>query len=119
MQRDGNAVGRDVDPLDQQPQDARLLGRVEFVPDPLERAEDVDDLAFGDAPRYKIINSRMACGRSLQPKGHATASKGPSCAPVAGRVVRNKQIRRHEQKDKGRDARSGPVGSPKEIGIAE
>jgi hypothetical protein len=33
MQRDGDAVGRDVNPLNQQPQDARLLGRVELVPD--------------------------------------------------------------------------------------
>jgi hypothetical protein len=46
MQRDGNAVGRHVDPLDQQPQDARLLGRVELVPDRLERAQRVDHLAL-------------------------------------------------------------------------
>jgi hypothetical protein len=39
MQRDGDTVGRDVDPLDQQPQYARLLGRVEFVPHRLESAE--------------------------------------------------------------------------------
>jgi hypothetical protein len=38
MQRDGDAVGCDVDPLDQQPQDPRLLGRVQLVPDRLQRA---------------------------------------------------------------------------------
>ena len=48
MQRDGDAVGRDVDALDQQPQDARLLGRVELVPYRLERAERLDDLALPD-----------------------------------------------------------------------
>ena len=46
MQRDGDAVGRDLDPLDQQSQDARLLGRVELVPDRLERAEGFDDIAL-------------------------------------------------------------------------
>ena len=39
VQRDGDAVGRNVDPLDQQPQDSRLLGRVELIPDRLEGAE--------------------------------------------------------------------------------
>jgi hypothetical protein len=46
MQRDGDAVGRDVDALDQEPQDARLLGRVEFVPNWLERPEGFDDIAL-------------------------------------------------------------------------
>jgi hypothetical protein len=46
MQRDGNVVGRDVDPLDQQPEDASLLGRVELVPDRLERPEGFDDIAL-------------------------------------------------------------------------
>ena len=46
MQRDGDAVGRDVDPLDQQPQDACLLGRVELVPDRLQRSEGFDDIAL-------------------------------------------------------------------------
>jgi hypothetical protein len=41
MQRDRDTVGRDVDPLDQQPQDPRLLGRVELVPDRLESADGV------------------------------------------------------------------------------
>ena len=42
MQRDGDAVGRDVDPLDEQPEDPRLLGRVELVPNRLERARGVE-----------------------------------------------------------------------------
>jgi hypothetical protein len=46
MQGDEETVGRDVDPLDQEPQDTRLLGRVEFVPNRLERAERVDHLAL-------------------------------------------------------------------------
>jgi hypothetical protein len=48
MQGDGDAVRRDVDPLDQQPYDARLLGRVELVPDRLERAEGFENVAWGD-----------------------------------------------------------------------
>jgi hypothetical protein len=43
MQRDGDAVGRDVDPFDQQPEDARLFDRVELVPDRLESAQRLDD----------------------------------------------------------------------------
>jgi DNA replication protein DnaC len=31
MQRHGDAVGRDIDPLDQEPQDARLLGYLPFA----------------------------------------------------------------------------------------
>jgi hypothetical protein len=46
MQRDGDPVGRDVDPLDQEPQDACLLGRVQLVPYRLERAEGFDDVAL-------------------------------------------------------------------------
>jgi hypothetical protein len=46
MQRDGDTVGRDVDPLDQEPQDARLLGRVQLVPHRLEGAEGLDDIAL-------------------------------------------------------------------------
>jgi hypothetical protein len=46
MQRDGGGVGPDVDPLGQQPEDARLLGWVKLVPDRLERAESLDYLAF-------------------------------------------------------------------------
>jgi hypothetical protein len=36
MQRDGDTVGRQVDPLDQQPQNASLLGRGELIPDRIE-----------------------------------------------------------------------------------
>jgi hypothetical protein len=39
MQRHGDAVGSDVAPLDQQPQDARLLGWVGLVPDRLKSAD--------------------------------------------------------------------------------
>ena len=46
MERDGDTVRRDVDPLDQQRQDARLLGRVELVPDWFERPEGFDDIAL-------------------------------------------------------------------------
>ena len=46
MQRDRDAVGSDIDPLDQQPQDARLLGWVKLVPDRLESAEGLDDFAL-------------------------------------------------------------------------
>jgi len=75
MQRDGDAVGRDVDPLNQEPHDARLLGRVELVPDRLERPEGFDDIALlelgvlrgavlpahrGDGPRHQL-------GRRQQP----------------------------------------------------
>ena len=48
MQRDGDAVGRHVDPPDQQPHDAGLLGRVELVPDRLERAERLDHVVSRD-----------------------------------------------------------------------
>ena len=48
MQRDGDAVGRHLDPLDQQPQDARLLGRVELIPDRIESAERLDHFALVD-----------------------------------------------------------------------
>ena len=43
MQRDGDAVRPHVYTLDQQPEDPRLLGRVELVPDWL---EDLDDFLF-------------------------------------------------------------------------
>ena len=46
MQRDGDAVRRDIDPLDQQPHDACLLGRIELVPYRLERSERFDDIAL-------------------------------------------------------------------------
>lgn len=38
MQRDGDAVPRDVAPLDQEPEELSLLGRVEFAPDRLKSA---------------------------------------------------------------------------------
>jgi hypothetical protein len=46
MKRDGDAVGRDVDPLDQQPQDPRLRGLTELVRHRLERPEGFDDIAL-------------------------------------------------------------------------
>ena len=75
MQRDGDAVGRDVDPLDQEPQDARLLGRVELVPDRLERAERLDDLALLELgvlsravlPAHRGDGPRDQLGRREQP----------------------------------------------------
>jgi hypothetical protein len=44
MEHDGDAVGRDVDALNEQPEDPRLLGRVKLIPcaDRLERAEGFD-----------------------------------------------------------------------------
>jgi hypothetical protein len=53
MQRHGDAVGRHVDPLDQQPWDACLLGRVELVPYRLERPEGFDHLA--------LLKGRILC----------------------------------------------------------
>jgi hypothetical protein len=53
VQRHGDAVGRHIDPLDQEPEDARLLGRVELFRDRLERAQRLDDLAF---LRHKVIS---------------------------------------------------------------
>jgi hypothetical protein len=46
MQGHGDPIRRDVDPLDQQPEDLRLLGRVELVPNRLERAQRLDHLTF-------------------------------------------------------------------------
>ena len=46
MQRDRDAVGRDLDALDQQPEDACLLGWVELVLDRLERPEGFDEIDF-------------------------------------------------------------------------
>jgi hypothetical protein len=48
LQRDGDAVGRNVDPLDQQPRAPRLLGWEELVPHRLER-EGLDDLRSSTA----------------------------------------------------------------------
>jgi len=46
MQRDGDTVGCDVDALNQQPEDPRLLGRVELLPHRLERTVTFDDVAL-------------------------------------------------------------------------
>ena len=58
MQRDGDAVGRYVDALDQQPEDASLLGRVELVPDWLEGTEGVDVATFSaeNAPKSRLLS---------------------------------------------------------------
>jgi hypothetical protein len=48
MQRDGDAVLRHVDTLDQEPQDARLLGWVEFVSHRFDGAECLDHFALVD-----------------------------------------------------------------------
>jgi hypothetical protein len=60
------AVGRDVDPLDQKPQDARLLGRVELVPDRLESAEGLDHLALLDG--CFLCRSPVALHRGDRPR---------------------------------------------------
>jgi hypothetical protein len=59
MQRDGDTVGRDVDPLDQEAQDACLLGRVELVAYRLERAESLNDLG---------LLERCVLGRAVLPR---------------------------------------------------
>ena len=51
MQRDGDAVGRHVDPLDQQPEDSCLLRRVELVPDGLERTDRASPRRTGQLSR--------------------------------------------------------------------
>jgi hypothetical protein len=51
-------VRRQIHPLDQQPHDARLLGREQFIPQRRERGDRLDDLALwplfsgwgGDSP---------------------------------------------------------------------
>ena len=68
MQRHGNPVWRDVDPLDQQPENANLLGWVQLVPHRLKRAQRVNHLGLlkhgvlrrilpahrGDGPRDRL-----------------------------------------------------------------
>jgi hypothetical protein len=61
MQRDRDAIRRDVDPLDEQPEDPRLLGRVDLVPHWLERGDHLDELAyFDDSGRrwYRPLGAR-------------------------------------------------------------
>jgi hypothetical protein len=90
MQRDGDTVGRHVDPLDQQPQDARLLDRVELVPDWLESAENIDHLAFlelgilGRAilPEHRGDGPRDQLGRREQPP-HLPEHEAPSTSRAA------------------------------------
>jgi hypothetical protein len=79
MQRDGDAVGRDVDPLDQQPQYPRLLGRVQLVPDRLERAEAFDDIALlelvSSVARFLLVH------RDDRPRGQLGRREQPSDLP--------------------------------------
>jgi hypothetical protein len=46
MQREGDAVGGDVNAVDQQAEDARLLGRIQLVPHRLKRAKRLDGLSW-------------------------------------------------------------------------
>jgi hypothetical protein len=74
-QRQGDTVGRDIDPLDQEPQDARLLGRVQLVPDRLKRPEGFDDIALLELgvlscavlPAHRGDGPRDQLGRREQP----------------------------------------------------
>jgi hypothetical protein len=86
MQRDGHAVGRDVDALDQQPQDARLFGRVLLIPYRLQRPEGFDDVApleFGVLSRAVLpahrgkAPSRCTEWPSVVHAGLARAFDGP------------------------------------------
>ena len=70
VQRDGDAVGSDIDPLDQQPQDARLLSGVKLVADRLESAE-VEQILTPALARQSMavpatlayVGPLLACGR--------------------------------------------------------
>jgi hypothetical protein len=89
MQRDGDAVGRDVDPLDQEPEDAGLLGRVELVPYGFECPEGFDDIAlleFGVSPA--LFSRRTAVIVRATSSGEASnrrtcPSTSPSTSPAA------------------------------------
>jgi hypothetical protein len=102
MKRYGDAVGGDVDPLDQEPQDACLLGRVELVPNRLERAEGFDHLALfqhgmirptilpahrGDRPRDQLRRreepSNLPEHQSLHLAGRYRAHWAGVVAPAA------------------------------------
>ena len=50
-QPDVDAVRADIDALDQQLDDARLLGREQFVPERIEPLQRLADLGFGRARR--------------------------------------------------------------------
>ena len=43
-----HAIGREVDPLDQQPDDPRLLGREQLIPHRREVGDGLDDVALRD-----------------------------------------------------------------------
>lgn len=70
MQSHGDAVGRDVDPLYQQPEDSRLLGRVELGPHRL-RGADVEQILTPAFARQSMVvpaklapvGQLLACGR--------------------------------------------------------
>ena len=58
---EGNAVGAHVDALDQQLDDARLLGREQFVPERIELDERVAHLGFADvAVVFAALPSRSS-----------------------------------------------------------
>jgi hypothetical protein len=79
MQSHGDAVGRDFDPLYQQPEDARLLGRVELDPHRLERPEGFDDLAFLS---HKVISRAvLSAHRGDRPCDHLGRCEQPMHLP--------------------------------------
>ena len=56
---DVQAVGGDVDPVDQQRDDARLLGGEELVPERIERLESVTDIGLDDVA---VVRARRLPG---------------------------------------------------------
>ena len=94
QQRDGDAVGSDVDPLDQQPQDARLLGRVELVPHRLERAEGVDHVPLLCNRHRRLISMRLARNCGMRSSANTSSQTEPAwkccckrATPDRGRVA--------------------------------
>src|SRR5512134_3148296 len=55
-----DAIGRKVDPLEQQPDDPRLLGREQLVPQQREVGDDLDDLTLRS---LKFMVRRRPCPR--------------------------------------------------------
>jgi hypothetical protein len=103
MQRDGDAVGRDVDPFDQQPRDPRLFGRVELV---LHRLE---------APRASMISRCSTITSSAGSPSRRTAvivratNSGEESSRRAPRA-RGPRFRRRRQSAPGAGG-YGPCGS--------
>jgi hypothetical protein len=103
MQRDRDAVGGDVDPLDQEPHDACLLGRVELVPHRFERPEGFDDITLlefgflscavlpaqgGDGPRDRLRRCEKPTHLPEDQHLHLARRYDPGLKPAARPIVR-------------------------------